>query len=221
VTAVGARESKRMSGIIGRKLGMTRVFAEDGTAVPVTVVEVGPCVVTRVRTTDRDGYEAVQLGFEKTRTTRVTKPVAGQFASVGLAPRRELREFRVDDASGYEIGQEVKADMFEAGETVDVVGWSKGRGFQGNVRRHNKSVGRRTHGNRNHRKPGSIGQSATPARVWKGRKLPGQMGGGRVTMKRLSVVEVDADKSLILIKGAVPGAANGLVLIRKTSAAGK
>lgn len=210
-----------MTGIIGRKLGMTRVFREDGTAVPVTVVEAGPCVVTRIRTAERDGYEAVQLGFEKARTKSMTKPVLGQFASVKLAPRKELREFRVSDPSSYEVGQEVTVDIFAPGEEVDVTGTSKGRGFQGNVRRHNKSVGRRTHGNTNRRAPGSIGQSASPSRVWKGRKLPGQMGDQRVTVKRLSVVEVDADKSLLLIRGAVPGSNNGLVLIRKRGGAGK
>ncbi len=200
---------------------MTRVFGEDGMAVPVTVIEAGPCVVTRIRTAERDGYEAVQLGFEKARRKSLTKPEAGQFDSVKIAPRKELREFRVADPSSYEIGQEVTVDIFEPGEIVDVVGWSKGKGFQGNVRRHNKSVGRRTHGNTNRRAPGSIGQSASPARVWKGRKLPGQMGNQRVTMKRLSVVEVDAGKSLLLIRGAVPGSNNGLVLIRKAGAAGK
>ncbi len=210
-----------MTGIIGRKLGMTRIFGEDGTAVPVTVIEAGPCVVTRIRTAERDGYEAVQLGFEKARRKSLTKPEAGQFDSVKLAPRKELREFKVADPSSYEIGQEVTVDIFEPGEIIDVVGWSKGKGFQGNVRRHNKKIGRRTHGNRNHRKPGSIGQSASPARVWKGRKLPGQMGNQRVTMKRLSVVEVDAGKSLLLIRGAVPGCNSGLVLIKKTGAAGK
>lgn len=210
-----------MTGIIGRKLGMTRVFTESGAALPVTVVEAGPCVVTRVRTKERDGYEAVQLGFEKTRRKTLTKPVVGQFESQKLAPRKELREFRVSDPASYEIGQEVTVGVFEPGEVVDVTGWSKGRGFQGNVKRHNKSVGRRTHGNKCRRAPGSIGQSATPARVWKGRKLPGQMGGQRVTMKRLSVVEVDADKSLLLIRGAVPGGNNGLVLIRKTGDTGK
>ncbi len=210
-----------MTGIIGRKLGMTRVFAEDGTAVPVTVVEAGPCVVTRVRTMERDGYEGVQLGFEKARRKVLTKPVLGQFAAVKLAPRRELREFRVSDPGSYEVGQQVTADIFEPGEAVDVTGWSKGRGFQGNVRRHNKKIGRRTHGNRNRRRPGSIGQSASPAKVWKGRKLPGRMGGQRVTVKRLSVVEVDGDKSLLLIRGAVPGANNGLVLIRKRSETGE
>jgi len=210
-----------MSGIIGRKLGMTRVFAEDGTAVPVTVVEAGPCVVTGVRTQENHGYGAVQLGFEKARRKTLTKPVAGQYDAAKLAPRKVLKEFKVADPGSYEVGQQVTVDMFEPGEVVQVTGWSKGRGFQGNVRRHNKSVGRRTHGNKCKRAPGSIGQSASPARVWKGRKLPGRMGGGRVTLRSLSVVEVDADNGLLLIRGAVPGAANGLVLIRKTGESGK
>jgi len=210
-----------MSGIIGRKLGMTRVFAEDGTAVPVTVVEAGPCVVTGIRTDENHGYNAVQVGFEKARRKTLTKPVTGQYDAVKLAPRKVLREFRVEDPQSYEIGQQVTVDIFEPGETVQVAGWSKGRGFQGNVRRHNKSVGRRTHGNKCRRAPGSIGQSASPARVWKGRKLPGRMGGGRVTLRSLSVVEVDAVKGLLLIKGAVPGAANGLVLISKRGESGK
>ncbi|MBD3347863.1 MAG: 50S ribosomal protein L3 [Candidatus Eisenbacteria bacterium] len=210
-----------MSGIIGRKLGMTRVFTEDGSAVPVTVVEAGPCVVTGVRTEDRHGYGAVQLGYEKARRKTLTKPVAGQYDAVGLAPRKVLREFRVADPESYEIGQQVTVDIFEPGEMVQVTGWSKGRGFQGNVRRHNKSVGRRTHGNKSRRAPGSIGQSASPAKVWKGRKLPGRMGGERVRLRSLPVVEVDADKGLLLIRGALPGAANGLVMIRKTGGAGK
>ena len=209
-----------MTGIIGRKLGMTRVFAEDGTAVPVTVIEAGPCVVTRVKTKESDGYEAVQLGFDRVRRKRVTKPVAGQFEKRGLAPRKELREFRVSDPGSYEVGQEVKVDIFAAGELVEVTGWSKGRGFQGVVRRHNKAIGRMTHGNKSKRAPGSIGQSASPARVWKGRKLPGRMGGERVTLKRLSVVEIDADRNLLLVRGAVPGGSNGLVLVRKMAAAG-
>jgi len=210
-----------MSGIIGRKLGMTRVFTEDGTAVPVTVVEAGPCVVTGIRTDENHGYSAVQLGYEKARRKTLTKPVAGQYDAVKLAPRKVLREFRVNDPGSYEIGQQVTVDIFEPGEMVQVTGWSKGRGFQGNVKRHNKSVGRRTHGNRSKRAPGSIGQSASPSRVWKGRKLPGRMGGGRVTLRSLPVVEVDSDKGLLLIRGAVPGAANGLVLIRKRGESGK
>ncbi len=205
-----------MKGIIGRKLGMTRLFDEDGTSTPVTVIEAGPCVVTQIKTKDRDGYEAVQLGFEKMRRKSATKPHIGQFAKHGLVPRRRLVEFRVDDPGEYQVGQEVTVDVFASGDVVDVTGWSKGRGFQGVVRRHNFSVGRRTHGNRNHRKPGSIGQSATPARVWKGRKLPGQMGAARVTIKRLNVVQIDAEKNLLLVRGAVPGASNGYVLVKKS-----
>ncbi|MBN2566413.1 MAG: 50S ribosomal protein L3 [Candidatus Eisenbacteria bacterium] len=209
-----------MTGIIGKKLGMTRVFNEDGTAVPVTVIEAGPCVVTQVKTADTDGYEAVQLGFDRVRRKALNKPRMGHFERAGLAPRRKITEFRVEDAGGYEVGQEIKVDIFEPGEVVDVTGLSKGRGFQGVVKRHGFSVGRETHGNRNHRRPGSIGQSATPAKVWKGRKLPGRMGGRRVTLKHISVVEVDGDKNLLLVRGAVPGANNGYVLIRKAGVSG-
>jgi large subunit ribosomal protein L3 len=209
-----------MKGIIGKKLGMTRVFDDDGTAVPVTVIEAGPCVVTRVRTRERDGYQAVQLGFGRARRGSLRKPVAGQFESAKVTPRRKLVEFRVDDASAYEVGQEVKADVFEAGELVDVTGWSKGRGFQGVVKRYGKSIGRMTHGNKSKRAPGSIGQSASPAKVWKGKRLPGRMGRERVTVKRLPVVEIDGANNIILIRGAVPGANNGLVLVRKTGPSG-
>lgn len=210
-----------MAGIIGRKLGMTRVFEEDGTAVPVTVIEAGPCVITRVKTRETDGYEAVQMGFGATRKKSLSKPVVGQFEKAGVKPRRKLTEFRVDDPGQYEVGQEVKVDVFEPGQLVNVTGWSKGRGFQGVTKRHGMSTGRQTHGNRNHRKPGSIGQSATPARVWKGKKLPGRMGGGRVTVRDLSVVNVDTDKNIILVRGAVPGASNGYVLITDSHRAAK
>jgi large subunit ribosomal protein L3 len=209
-----------MKGIIGKKLGMTRIFDEDGTAVPVTVIEAGPCVVTRVRTTETDGYQAVQLGFGRARRHSLKKPVAGQFEAAKLKPMRKLVEFRVDDSSGYEVGQEIGADVFETGELVDVTGWSKGRGFQGVVKRHGHSIGRMTHGNKSKRAPGSIGQSASPAKVWKGKKLPGRMGQERVTVKRLPVIEIDSEKSILLVRGAVPGANNGLVLVRKTNAAG-
>jgi large subunit ribosomal protein L3 len=207
-----------MKGIIGKKLGMTRVFDEDGSAIPVTVIEAGPCVVTRVRTSERDGYQAVQLGFERVRRKSLRKPVAGQFDAAKLGLRRKLVEFRVNDAASYEVGQEIRADVFEPGELVDVTGWSKGRGFQGVVKRYNKSIGRATHGNKCKRAPGSIGQSASPAKVWKGRRLPGRMGGERVTVKRLPVVETDGSKNIILIRGAVPGANNGLVLVKKAGA---
>lgn len=210
-----------MKGIIGRKLGMTRVFQEDGTAVPVTVIEAGPCVVTRVKTTESDGYGAVQLGFGRVRRKSLTKPVLGQYKKAGVTPRRKLTEFRVEDPGQYEVGQELRADVFEPGDLVDVTGWSKGRGFQGVIKRHGFSGGAKSHGSRSHRVPGSIGQSATPARVWKGRKLPGRMGNERVTLKRLSIVEVDGDKNLLLIRGAVPGAANGFVFVRLSSTGGQ
>jgi large subunit ribosomal protein L3 len=210
-----------MAAIIGRKLGMTRVFEEDGTAVPVTVIEAGPCVVTRVKTRESDGYEAVQLGFETVRTKVLTKPVLGQFEKAGVRPVRKLKEFRVDDPGNYEVGQEVKVDVFEPGQLVNVTGWSRGRGFQGVIKRHGMGRGRETHGNRNHRKPGSIGQSATPARVWKGKKLPGRMGGTRVTVRDLSVVNIDSDKNILLVRGAVPGASNGYVLITDSHRAPK
>lgn len=203
-----------MTGIIGKKLGMTRVFDEDGTAIPVTVIEAGPCVVTQVKTKESDGYEAVQLGFDRVRRKALNKPRAGHFAKSGIRPHRRLMEFKVESGALYEVGQEIKADTFEKGQVVDVTGWSKGRGFQGVVKRHGQHGGRETHGNRSHRVPGSIGQSATPARVWKGRKLPGRMGAARVTVRNLNVVDIDAEKNLVLIRGAVPGANNGYVVLR-------
>jgi large subunit ribosomal protein L3 len=217
---MGRRSSREnsMTGIIGRKLGMTRVFNEDGTAVPVTVIEAGPCVVTQVKTGKIDGYEAVQLGFGRARRKSVRKPQAGLFAKIGQRPMRRLREFRVKDPGQYEVGQVIRADIFEPGELVNVTAWSKGRGFQGVVKRHGFSGGSETHGSRSHRVPGSIGQSATPARVWKGRKLPGRMGNERVTIKGISVVEADGEKNLLLVRGAVPGATNGFVLVNKTKA---
>jgi large subunit ribosomal protein L3 len=202
-----------MAAIIGRKLGMTRVFEDDGTAVPVTVIEAGPCVVTRVKTKETDGYEAVQLGFGAASRKALTKPVLGQFEKAGVRLTRRLTEFRVDNPTEYEVGQEITADVFEPGQVVNVTGWSRGRGFQGVIKRHGMGRGRETHGNRNHRKPGSIGQSATPARVWKGKKLPGRMGGARVTVKDLSIVDVNGKTNTLLVRGAVPGASNGYLLI--------
>lgn len=206
-----------MTAIIGRKLGMTRVFEEDGTAVPVTVIEAGPCVVTRVRTSKRDGYEAVQLGFDPTRRKSVKKPVLGQFDKAGVAPMRRLSEFRVENPGDFQVGQQITVDVFEAGQHIDVTGWSRGRGFQGVIKRHGMGRGRETHGNRSHRRTGSIGQSATPSRVWPGKKMPGRMGGGRVTIKDLSVVQVDSAKNILLVRGAVPGASNGYLLIKSAA----
>ena len=207
-----------MKGIIGKKLGMTRIFNEDGTAVPVTVIEAGPCVVTQIKTIETEGYEAVQLGFDRMRRKAANRPYGGHFAKHKLAPRRKLTEFRLENPTDYMVGQEILVDIFKPGDVVDVTANSKGRGFQGVVKRHGFSVGRKTHGNRNHRRPGSIGQSATPARVWKGRKLPGRMGNSRVTVRHLDVVTVDVEKNLLLVRGAVPGGSNGFVLVRKPDA---
>jgi large subunit ribosomal protein L3 len=206
-----------MTGIIGKKLGMTRIFDESGTSVSVTVIEAGPCLVTRVRTKERDGYEAVQLGFGKGRVKSLTKPVLGQFAKGNLPPQAKLREFRVSEPSRFEVGQEIRVDIFKPGERVDVTGVSKGRGFQGVVKRHGHHGGDEAHGCMSHRVPGSLGQSAAPSRVYKGRKLPGRMGGERVTVRRVSVVQVDNEQNVLLVRGAVPGAANGLVVVRKSN----
>lgn len=206
-----------MTGIIGKKLGMTRIFDESGAAVTVTVIEAGPCLVTRVRTKDRDGYEAVQLGFGRAKAKSLTKPVLGQFAKANVPPQKRLREFRVTEPSKFEVGQEIRVDIFAPGEYVDVTGVSKGRGFQGVVKRHGFHGGDEAHGCMSHRVPGSLGQSAAPSRVYKGRKLPGRMGGERVTVRRVSVVQVDMDQNVLLVRGAVPGAANGLVVVRKSN----
>ncbi len=203
----------RMSiGLIGRKVGMTQVFAEDGTMVAVSVVAIEPNTVTRVRTAARDGYTAVQLGAGTAR--RQTKPVAGQLR--GLPQVRDRREFRLDDASGYEVGQELKIDeVFSAGDTVDVTGVSKGKGFAGTVKRHHARRGPETHGSDSHRQPGSIGAGTTPGRVYRGLAMAGHMGDQRRTIKKLTVVRTDAERNLLLVKGSVPGARNALVLVRK------
>ncbi|HWP63133.1 MAG TPA: 50S ribosomal protein L3 [Candidatus Binatia bacterium] len=199
-------------GLIGRKIGMTSLFEADGTVVPVSVVEIEPNTVTRLRTPDRDGYTAVQLGAGRAR--RLTKPVAGQLK--GLPPVKTLREFRVDSVEGLEVGQSLGvADVFAAGELVDVTGVSKGRGFAGTVKRHHFKRGPKTHGSDNYRKPGSIGPGTTPGRVYKGLRMAGHMGAERVTVKKLRVVRTDPERNLLLVKGAVPGPRGGLLLIRK------
>jgi large subunit ribosomal protein L3 len=199
-------------GLIGRKVGMTQVFAEDGTMVAVSVVAIEPNTVTRVRTAARDGYTAVQLGAGTAR--RQTKPVAGQLR--GLPQVRDMREFRLDDASGYEVGQELKVDeVFSAGDTVDVTGVSKGKGFAGTIKRHHARRGPETHGSDSHRQPGSIGAGTTPGRVYRGLAMAGHMGDERRTIKKLTVVRTDAERNLLLVKGSVPGARNALVLVRK------
>jgi large subunit ribosomal protein L3 len=199
-------------GLIGRKVGMTQVFQTDGTMVAVTVVEVKPNTVTRLRTTERDGYTAVQLGAGERR--KLTKPLAGQLRDL---PRvRTIREFRLDTADGYTVGQQIAlTDVFAAGELVDVIGTSKGQGFAGTVKRHNFTRGPKTHGSDNYRRPGSIGPGTTPGRVYKGLRMGGHMGSERVTIKKLRVVRVDSDRNLILVKGTVPGAPGALTFVRK------
>jgi large subunit ribosomal protein L3 len=209
------RVGQNTRGVLGTKLGMTQVFDGDGKIVPVTVVAAGPCVVTAVRSPDSDGYSAVQLGFGEIDPRRVNKPAAGVFAKAGVTPRRYLVELRTDEASQYTLGQEVTAETFDAGELVDVTATSKGKGTAGVMKRHGFHGLSSSHGTqRKHRSPGSIGGCAFPGHVFKGLKMAGRMGGERTTVLNLTLHGVDADKGLLLIKGAVPGPAGGLVLVR-------
>jgi large subunit ribosomal protein L3 len=205
-------------GILGEKLGMTQVWDEANRLVPVTVVKAGPCVVTCVRTPDTDGYDAIQLGFGAIDPRKVTKPVTGQYTKAGVPPRRHLVELRTADASEYTLGQEVTADVFEAGTVVDVVSTSKGKGFAGVMKRHGFAGLGAGHGvQRKHRSPGSIGGCATPGRVFKGMKMAGRMGGERTTTLNLKVHSVDAEQGVLLIKGAIPGPTGALVLVRSAA----
>ena len=204
-----------VKGILGEKLGMTQVWDDANRVVPVTVVKAGPCVVTQVRTPAVDGYEAVQIAYGAIDPRKVTKPQTGHFAKAGVTPRRHLVEIRTEDAASYTLGQELNAELFEAGQTIDVVGTTKGKGFAGVMKRHGFSGVSASHGaHRNHRKPGSIGACATPGRVFKGVRMAGRMGGVRQTTQGLTVHAVDAENGLILIKGAVPGPKGGLVFVR-------
>ena len=202
--------------ILGKKVGMTQIFDKNGRAIPVTVVEAGPCTVVQVKTKDADGYEAIQLGFGEVKESKLTKPKKGEFKKASLTPKKHLREFRLDDISSYKIGDEVKADIFAAGEKIDVQGTSKGKGFQGVIKRHGQSRGPMGHGSMYHRRPGSMGSTSTPGRVFKGKRLPGHMGTNTITIQNLEVVSVDLDKNVILVKGSVPGA-NGAILKIKSS----
>lgn len=202
-------------GILGKKVGMTQVFTEDGRLIPVTVVEAGPCYVVQKKTVATDGYNAIQVGFNELREKLSNKPEKGHFQKANIKPLRWVREFRVDNVDAYEVGQEIKADVFAAGEAVDVVGISKGKGFQGMIKRHHGQRGPMGHGSKYHRRTGSLGAKG-PARVFKGRDLPGRMGGERVTVQNLEIVRVDADKNMILVKGAVPGAKKGLLVLKRS-----
>lgn len=200
--------------ILGRKLGMTQIFDENGRVIPVTVIKAGPCVVVQKKTAENDGYDAVQVGFEEIREKLVNKPMKGHFEKANVKPLRFVKEFRLEDVSGLEVGSEIKADTFVVGEKVDVTGTSKGKGFQGVIKRWNANRGPMTHGSKYHRSVGSMGASSDPSRTFKGKKMPGHMGAKKSTMLNLTVAKVDAERNLILIKGAVPGPKKGLVIIR-------
>ncbi|MBT9148596.1 MAG: 50S ribosomal protein L3 [Dehalococcoidia bacterium] len=202
------------SGILGKKIGMTQIFAEDGTVVPVTAIEAGPCMVTQVKSMDTDGYNAVQLGFGESR--RLNRPEMGHLKKLGAF--RHLREFRFEDISAIAPGQKVNADIFQSGDIVDVIGTSKGRGFAGVVKRHHFSGGPKTHGQSDrHRAPGSVGSGTDPGKVWKGQRMAGHMGNAWVTVRNLKVIMADPDRNLLLVRGAVPGARNGLLIIKKST----
>ena len=204
-----------MSALLGKKIGMTNVFSSDGRLVPVTVLQVGPCVVTQVKTEETDGYTALQLGFDEKSVERLNKPIAGHLKKSTDKGFRVLREFRTDSVEDVEAGATLNVDMFTVGEKVTVTGVSKGRGFQGTIKRHGFSRGPETHGNRNHRKPGSVGNSAWPGKIIKGKKMPGHMGVDKTTVKNLTIVDIKHDDNLILVKGAVPGFKTGVVEVRK------
>ena len=204
-----------LKGLIGKKIGMTRLFLEEGRAVPVPVLQVGPCTVVQVKNQDNDSYSALQLGFGEKKASRVSKPAAGHFAKAGVEPQAVLKEFRVADTSEFEVGQRITAEIFAPGEKVHVTGRSKGRGFSGVVKRHGFGGGRKTHGCTTHDAPGSIGMSADPARVLKGKRMPGRYGNTRSQVRNLKVVDVRPEDNLVLVKGAVPGARGGIVFIEK------
>ena len=202
--------------ILAKKLGMTQIFDEAGKVIPVTVIEAGPNAVIQKKTVENDGYEAVQVGFVDLKDKKTNKPTKGHFAKAGVTPKKFIKEFRLDDVSTLNVGDEIKADIFEAGEKVDVAGISKGKGYAGTIKRWGQHRGPMTHGSGYHRGPGSMGMCSDPGRVFKGKRLPGHMGVERVTIQNLAVVRVDADKNIVLIKGAVPGPKGGLLIIKNT-----
>jgi len=202
--------------ILGKKVGMTQMFLSDGTMIPVTVIQAGPCPVVQKKTVGTDGYEAVQVGFCDIREKLVNKPMKGHFAKANVKPLRYLREFKLEDAASMEVGQVIKADVFEVGEKVDISGKSKGKGFQGVIKRHNQGRGRMTHGSHYHRRVGSMSACSSPSRVFKTKNLPGHMGAENVTIQNLEIVRVDAERDLLLVKGAVPGPKGGMVAIKST-----
>ncbi|MBU7582380.1 MAG: 50S ribosomal protein L3 [Nostoc sp. TH1S01] len=208
-------------GILGTKLGMTQIFDEAGVSIPVTVVQAGPCTVTQVKTKQTDGYAAIQVGYGEVKPKALNKPLLGHLAKSSAPALRHLSEFRTDNSSEYTLGQEIKADIFSAGQIVDVIGTSIGRGFAGNQKRNNFGRGPMSHGSKNHRAPGSIGAGTTPGRVYPGKRMAGRLGGSRVTISKLTVVRVDAERNLLLIKGAIPGKPGSLVSVVPAKKVGK
>ena len=207
--------------ILATKVGMTQIFDENGVLVPVTVLQAGPCVVTQVKTADNDGYSAIQVGFGEKKENRVNKPMKGQFAKAGVSCKRYLKEFRFEDAETYTLGQEIKADIFGAGDKIDATSTSKGKGFQGAIKRHGQSRGPMAHGSKYHRHAGSNGACSDPSKVFKGKRMPGQMGGKKITVQNLEIVKVDVENNLLLVKGAVPGPKKSMVTIKETVKCGK
>lgn len=200
--------------IIARKIGMTQVFVDNGILVPVTVLEAGPCVVTQKKTIENDGYAAIQVGFDDVKLKHVNKPQKGHFDKAGVTPKKVLKEFRLDNIDEYEVGSEIKADVFASGDKIDVSGISKGKGFQGAIKRHNQHRGPMAHGSKYHRGVGSLSSATTPGKVKKGKKMPGHMGSVKVTVQNLEVVRTDVEKNLILVKGAVPGNKGSILVIK-------
>ena len=203
-------------GIIAKKIGMTQIFSEDGSLIPVTVLQAGPCYVTQVKTIENDGYEAVQVGFDDVREKLVTKPVKGHLDKAGVQTLRFMKEFKFENASEYKLGQEIKADIFEAGDKIDVTGKSKGKGFQGAIKRHGQSRGPMAHGSKYHRHAGSNGACSDPSKVFKGKKMPRQMGAVKVTVQNLEIVRIDTEDNLILVKGAIPGPRKSTVVLKES-----
>ena len=200
--------------IIGRKVGMTQVWSEDDRLIPVTVIEAGPCVVTQIKTSEKEGYNAIQIGYGELKENKVNKPMAGHFKIAETTPRKYLSEVCVDDAASFELGQEINLEGFADSKKVHISGISKGKGFAGSIKRHNFQGGRASHGSHFHRAPGSVGQCATPSRVFKGKKMPGHMGAEKVTVKNLEVIKVDVEQNLLLVKGAVPGGKGAILRVR-------
>ena len=203
-------------GLIGKKVGMTQIFDEKGMIIPVTVIEAGPCVVSQVKTVETDGYNAIQLGFGEVKSSKVNKPKAGHFAKANVEAKKHLREFRCEEPAELKVGDEVKADVFAQGEKVDIQGISKGKGFQGVIKRHGQHRGPMGHGSMYHRRPGSMGSTSTPGRVFKGKKLPGHMGVQKITIQNLEIIKVDMDKNVLLVKGSVPGPKGAILKIKSS-----